>query len=158
MKYFWAKLGNLDKCNLFNFFEEVAVASYVFLFKEPRISIFFTNAKLLWFTYEKNIQNWDRGRRKDRYYIHNHQGLLPSSWLLHWFVVVQQGICDGCDYFRLSLNTVRHAHGILSLTHFPAHGKTSSRGAYVHDPFWSVFKEYPLDFTRSDSTMTLSII
>ena len=30
--------------------------------------------------------------------------------------------------------------------------KTSSRGAYGHDPFWSVFEEYPLDSTRSDST------
>ena len=36
--------------------------------------------------------------------------------------------------------------------------KTSSRGAYGHDPFCSVFKEYPLDSTRSDSTMTLFII
>ena len=35
--------------------------------------------------------------------------------------------------------------------------KTSSRGAYWHDPFWSVFEEYPLDSTRSDTTMTLSI-
>ena len=32
--------------------------------------------------------------------------------------------------------------------------KTSSRGAYGH----SVFEEYPLDSTRSDSTMSLSII
>ena len=36
--------------------------------------------------------------------------------------------------------------------------KTSSRGAYGHDPFWSVFKEYPLDSKRSNSTMILSII
>ena len=36
--------------------------------------------------------------------------------------------------------------------------KASSRGAYGHDPFWSVFEEYPLESTRSDSTMTLSII
>ena len=35
--------------------------------------------------------------------------------------------------------------------------KTSSRGAYGHEPFLSVFEEYPLDSTRSDSTMTLSI-
>ena len=33
--------------------------------------------------------------------------------------------------------------------------KTSSRGAYGHDPFLSVFEEYPLDSTRSDSTMTI---
>ena len=40
----------------------------------------------------------------------------------------------------------------------PSYRKTLSRGAYGHDPFWSVFEEYPLDSTRSDSTMTLSII
>ena len=39
-----------------------------------------------------------------------------------------------------------------------AYSKTSFRGAYGHDPFWSVFEEYPLDSTRSDNTMTLSII
>ena len=36
--------------------------------------------------------------------------------------------------------------------------KTSSRGAYGHDPVWSVFEEYPLDSTRSDSAMTLAMI
>ena len=32
-----------------------------------------------------------------------------------------------------------------------------SRGAYGHNPFWSVFEEHPLDSTRSGRTMTLSI-
>ena len=36
------------------------------------------------------------------------------------------------------------------------YSKASSRGAYGHDPFLSVFEEYPLDSTRSDITMTLS--
>ena len=31
-----------------------------------------------------------------------------------------------------------------------AYRKTSSRGAYGHDPFWTVFEEYPLDSTISD--------
>ena len=38
------------------------------------------------------------------------------------------------------------------------HGYTvwpTSRGAYGHDPFWSVFEEYLLDSTRSDSTIDI---
>ena len=38
-----------------------------------------------------------------------------------------------------------------------AYRKTSSRGAYGHDPFWSVFEEYPLDSTRSDSDIIYNI-
>ena len=42
---------------------------------------------------------------------------------------------------------------ILHLT--STYRKTPSRGAYGHDPLWSVFEECPLDSTRSDNTMTI---
>ena len=36
--------------------------------------------------------------------------------------------------------------------------KASSRGAYEHDPFWSVFEEHRLDSTTTDITMALFIL
>ena len=39
-----------------------------------------------------------------------------------------------------------------------AYRKASSRGAYGHDPFWSVFEEHRLDSTTTDITMALFIL
>ena len=36
--------------------------------------------------------------------------------------------------------------------------KASSRGAYGHDRFWSVFEEHPLDSTTTDITTALFIL
>ena len=41
---------------------------------------------------------------------------------------------------------------LLNIGTMLTYRKASSRGAYGHDPFWSVFEEYPLESTRSDST------
>ena len=39
-----------------------------------------------------------------------------------------------------------------------AYRKASSRGAYGHDPFWSVFEEHRLDSTTTNITTALFII
>ena len=57
------------------------------------------------------------------------------------------------NYFTLRCRQI-----ICHLNCLELYRKTLSRGAYGHDPVLSVFEEYPLDSTRSDSTMTLSII
>ena len=59
--------------------------------------------------------------------------------------------------------TLRNVHLILwpcitKPTKSHMYHKASSRGAYGHDPFWSVFEEHWLDSTTTDITMALFIL
>ena len=102
------------------------------------------------------------------------------GWQAFYPMPLPKGECNGCDrtpcifgsevfYFPCQQRTSTCAwksgicFSFLFCFLYPffqkaSYRKTSSRGAYGHDPFWSVFEEYPLDSTRSDSTMTLFII
>ena len=91
-----------------------------------------------------------------------HQDNAPA----HMSVVAMAAVCDCCfelvdyppyfpdlapsDYF-LFPNMKKHLVG-------KQYRKASSRGAYGHDPFWSIFEEYPLDSTTTDITMALFIL
>ena len=50
---------------------------------------------------------------------------------------------------RLSFFVVDNLYIFGQLFNSSLYRKTSSRGAYGHDRFWSVFEETPLDSTRS---------
>ena len=77
----------------------------------------------------------------------------------HWQTWVCVIISVINTLWKLDVIQALHMQIFSMLVHMlTAYRKTSSRGAYGHDPFWSVFEEYPLDSTRSDSTMTISII
>ena len=67
--------------------------------------------------------------------------------------------CKACSQWRELPMVVRTALATSGSKYIYTYmyRKTSSRGAYGHDPFWSVVEEYPLDSTRSDSTMTYYI-
>ena len=44
------------------------------------------------------------------------------------------------------------------LCYYKIHCKASSRGAYGHDPFGSVFEEHRLDSTTTDITTALFVL
>ena len=45
-----------------------------------------------------------------------------------------------------------------SVYYWSHYREASSRGAYEHDPFWSVFEEHRLDSTTTYITMALFIL
>ena len=62
-------------------------------------------------------------------------------------------LINGCCAIAVTIILI-----MLHMCFHKTYRKTSFRGAYGHDPFWSVSEEYPLDSTRSNSTITVSII